>query len=651
MRLALRPSLRAPRRTGLPDAGARAHPRTGPPLLVLLLAVLAVAGMASARPDLAAAAASWQFAPASAPPPPPGAPAASSVVPLGQVGEISFWSPNRGLLIDEGTNGCRTTSSTAAVPCGLYAYNGAGWHLLSTVCGSGRGRIAWAGPDEFWTISDQRPGQVTTSGGETQAVSLCHFLDGQVVGSYATPLNQPDSYLPMDAAACLSPTDCWFGGALGKGHRGAFHLHWNGVSLTAVYSPEDHAVTSMALADQSTLLESVQLAPGEEYESESAAHPAVLHQLDPPGSSIDFHNLFVPDPSCALLEECPPLPDYGTNLKGEPVAPYTLAGFALSSDYTPSGSNPAPPQLWVAAGPDATKPPSSSKEGVAHTIVLRYSQGAWTQVVGGSEPGGGDPFAKEEAEEVPGELFQGVAAEPGAPAAWLTLSSKDGEAHVDRLSAAGALTRETLGEAQGVGKLGAAGPIACPAANDCWLATTKGWLFHLTEDPAEPERTEGYPVDTDPNFAELITYRPPDEGVPQLPSIEQPLDNSLANQAEPPPPPKPTVQPPANLTRKPLVTDVSSHVVHRYTLELSFKLTVKARVQLLASLKRRRVAHTALQTLRAGMHTLTLRLNPRSWPNKLNLKATPLETLPTVESQGSSGQTVPPPVSANSVST
>jgi hypothetical protein len=629
--------------------------RLTPRLLSVLLTALVVAGIASARTDSAAAAASWQFAPASAPPPPPGAPPASYAVPLGQVGEISFWSPNRGLLIDEGTSGCRTASTTAAVPCGLYAYNGESWHLLSTVCGSAHGRIAWAGPDEFWTISDQRPGQVTTSGGETQDVSLCHFLDGQVVDSYATPLDQPSSYLPMDAAACLSPTNCWFGGELGKAHKGAFHLHWNGQSLTAVYSPEDHPVVSMALADQSTLLESAQLSPGQEYESESAAHPAVLHQIDPPGSSIDFHNLFMPNPSCELMEECPPLPTYGTEApakpgeKPKPVDPLTLAGFDLSSDYTPSGSNPAPPQLWAAAGPDATKP--SSTEGVAHAIVLRYSQGAWTQVVGDGKPGGDDPFKEDEQEEVPGELFQGVAAEPGSAATWLTLNSKDGEAHVDRLTAAGALTREKLGEAQGVGKLGAAGPIACPAANDCWLATSKGWLFHLTEDPAEPERTYGYPVDTDPNFAELITFRPPDEGVPQLPSIEPPPDDSLANQAEPPPPPKPTVQAPTELTRKPLVTDVSSHVVHRYTLELSFELTVKARVQLLASRKRRRVAQTALRTLKAGRHTLMLRLNPRSWPNKLNLKATPLEALPTVESQGASGQAVPPPVSANSVST
>ena len=358
-------------------------------------------------------------------------------MPLGQVGAISFWSPNRGLLIAEGTGGCRTTSTTVTVPCGLYAYNGEGWHLLSTVCGSAHGRIAWAGPDEFWTISDQRPGQATLSGGETQDVSLCHFLDGHVVDSYATPLNQPNSYLPMDAAACLSPTDCWFGGGLGKGHNGSFHLHWNGQSVTAVYSPEDHAVVSMALAEPNTLLESVQLNPGEEYESESTAHPAVIHQLDPLGSSIDFHNLFIPDPSCALMEECPPLPSYGIDATGQPVAPYTLAGFSLSSDYAPSGSNPAPPQLWAVAGPDATKPPSASKAGIAHPLALRYSQGAWAQVVGGSDPGGDDPFKQDEAEQALGELFQGVAAEPGTAAAWLTLRSGDGEAHVDRLDRRG----------------------------------------------------------------------------------------------------------------------------------------------------------------------------------------------------------------------
>ena len=210
--------------------------------------------------------------------------------------------------------------------------------------------------------------------------------------------------------------------------------------------------------------------------------------------------------------------------------------------------------------------------------------------------------------------------------------------------------RETLTGLQGPGKPGSAGPIVCPAADDCWLATSKGWLYHLTEDPAEPERTDGYPLDSDSNFAGVITFRPADEGIPQLPSIEPQADDSLANQIGETSATT-AVQAPAKRTTKALVTDVSSHIVHRYTLELSFKLTVKARVQLLANRKTRRVAETAKKTLKAGKHMLALKLNPHSWPNKLDLKATPLEALPTEEVKGVTGRTVAPPVSSNNVET
>ena len=74
---------------------------------------------------------------------------------LGRIGDIEFEAPNRGLLITEG--------SPPTVPAGLWAYNGREWHPYATVCGASQvapdngGRIAWAGPAEFWTISDGRP--------------------------------------------------------------------------------------------------------------------------------------------------------------------------------------------------------------------------------------------------------------------------------------------------------------------------------------------------------------------------------------------------------------------------------------------------------------------------------------------------------------
>jgi hypothetical protein len=618
--------------------------------LGILLALLALCAITPA--SAAAGEATWQFAPAEAPPAPPGTPQQPLPVPLGKVGAISFWSPNRGLLIDEGTAGCRTTSTTG-VPCGLYAYNGRGWHLLSTVCGAGEGRIAWAGPDNFWTISDQRPGQLTRSTSNPRNVSLCHFEKGKFVASYATPFDLPNSYLQMDAAACVSETDCWFAGLLGvPPNTGAFHLHWDGHNLTAVYSPWDHAITSMAVAGPGALFESVEINPtaiGDGYGGESEAHPFVLHQID---SNGEFHGVLMDDPSCAALKPCPPLPNY------EGVAPPSIAGFSLSGDYSLAIANPEP-QLWAAAGLP------SRLQGNAHSIVLRYSQGGWSQVLDLNHPG---TYATEgERREAQADLETGlreVAAEPGSPAAWATIGSGDGEAHVDRLSVESAATRTTnhtgtieqkdvLGEAQHVGQLGSAGPIACPAKHDCWLATSKGWLFHLTEIPREadePSAAAGYPEDTDQNFAGVIGFRPLDEGVPQLPPNEPPPDTSLANQLPAPlTPPKPATETPL-FSQPTLIMGLHSRVVHGNTLELTFKLLATAHVQLVASRNGRRVAQTARETLKAGKRKLMLRLNPHRWPNKIDLKATPLHPLPPGPAI-SGGQTKSAPLTNNSFST
>ncbi len=615
----------------------------------VLLALLALCAIAPA--SASAGEATWQFAPAEAPPAAPGSAQQPLPVPLGKVGAISFWSPNRGLLIDEGTAGCRTASATG-VPCGLYAYNGRGWHLLSTACGAGEGRIAWAGPDNFWTISDQRPGQLTRSTANPRSVSLCHFENGRVVASYATPFDLPNSYRQMDAAACVSETDCWFAGLLGvPPNTGAFHLHWDGRNLTAVYSPEDHAVSSLALAGPGALFESIEInpaAPGDGYAGESEAHPFVLHQVD---SNGEFHGLLMEDPSCAALKVCPPLPNY------EGAPPPSIAGFSLSSDYTLAGSNPEP-QLWAAAGRPARS------QGAAHSIVLRYSHRGWTQVLDVNHPGTyNTQTEKREATEDLATGLKEVAAEPGSPAAWATVGSGDGEAHVDRLSVESAGTgaanhtgtigqKDVLGEAQHVGQLGESGPIACPAQNDCWLATSKGWLFHLTEVPGEakePGRAAGYPADGDQNFAGVITFRPPDEGVPQLPPNEPPPDTSLANQLPAPlTPPTPTSETPL-FSQRALIVGLHSRIVHRYTLELTFKLVATAHVQLVASRNGRRVAQTARRTLKAGKRKLMLRLNPQRWPNSIDLKATPLHPLP--PGPPVSGRTKSGPLNNNNVST
>ena len=153
---------------------------------------------------------------------------------------MEFYAPNEGLLSVEGN---------ATVPAGLFFYNGRGWHQLSTVCGGAgeASRIAWAGPDEFWVITE--PSEPRVGAG----LGLCHFKDGVVVGSYSTAFQSPDPFRPMDAAACDGPNDCWFAGIGSEdpsGQRiGAFHLHWNGTSLISSYQPQGRGVSGLAFFD------------------------------------------------------------------------------------------------------------------------------------------------------------------------------------------------------------------------------------------------------------------------------------------------------------------------------------------------------------------------------------------------------------------
>ena len=106
------------------------------------------------------------------------------------------------------TAGCWRIEGNSVVPRGILAYDGESWHTLATVCG-GPGdtmRIAWAGPEEFWTVSEpSRPRQGS-------GTALCRFKDGAVVASYSTADNAADPYRQMNAAACNGPDDCWFGG-------------------------------------------------------------------------------------------------------------------------------------------------------------------------------------------------------------------------------------------------------------------------------------------------------------------------------------------------------------------------------------------------------------------------------------------------------
>jgi hypothetical protein len=559
---------------------------------IALSALLWVALIMAALGACAARAEGWRSAQPPPPPPPEGESAVGVPVALGHIGQISFWAPNRGLLI---------TAGTETVPAGLYYYNGVLWRELSTVCGGADGRIAWAGPDDFWTISDQQAGQQLATNSEQQDRSLCHFENGRVVASYAEPLGVPDSYQRMDAAACSEPNDCWFGGErLPVGvNSGAFHLHWNGHTLTPVPSLQS---AEPALEDPAQNVTDIAFYRGHFYESVlneggEGASPFPLHKIVEAAS-----NPFVP-----LLPEGPPAQ---APTRPEEREPFTYKGpGALRFSADARG-------LWAIAGEG---PP---------ILLLLGASGQFQQAPLGN---------------LGGEVA-GIAAEPGGEDAWVSLRGEGsgGAASLAQIQADGSVVATAqLPEGRELASArGTAGAIACPAPEDCWLATSEGWLFHLGG--SQPE-------DDDPNFQSLITYRPPDASIPfAAPEEEFPEDDSGAQVAPSLPsevkaPPSPAVP----RAHEPLFSRVHSRLLDGTTLALTFTLATRSHVRLLAQRHRRTVAATPRRVLPRGRHTLKLRLSRRAWPTRLDLQVNAIGAIPLQPSGG--GATGGPTVIATSL--
>jgi hypothetical protein len=603
-------------------------------LVSLLLAIAGCAGpLASAalaeEPDTAAA---WHLE-QPLPPELPDGTKSTTPIGLGKIGDIEFWAPNRGLLI--------TAGNPPTIPPGIWVYNGVGWHELATQCGATDGRIAWAGPDEFWTVSDGRAGQSDVENPPPLADNtLCHFANGEIVASYGSLAFLPTSYQAMHGAACLASDDCWFGGEpLPNGQAGAFQLHWDGHSVSEEPYPQGHAVEDMRrFGDE--IYESVRLKNGDVLsEEESPSEPSVLHLIEPIGVQPPFVSLSV----------------------GVPL--YSAGEFPEALDFLRLSAGQS--ALWGAANP-ASPPPAGSP---AEVTVIRLNTNGATQILGPTTyPEGSNPFTTQpgtEGAHSPNEAISSIAAEPpgeeegegttAGESAWLGLDSGPNSSEepvapalVARLASNGTVSRReqlptAAEESDGVGAKGAAGKLTCPAPHDCWLATQQGWLFHLTT-PAGRSAEVADP-DTDPAFskAQPITFRPHDEGVPEEIPDAPPVDDSgLPGEAPQVNTPLAEIASPEPELRVPvaLLTNVHSRLVHGMTLELRFHLAVKAHVRLLAKRKTRVVASTPMRTLTAGNRALTLRLNRRRWPTKLDLQTHALAPLPTVSSRGASATTV-----------
>jgi hypothetical protein len=537
---------------------------------MLIAAAIASAGAASAHGE-----ASWRL---EQPPPPAGAP---FKVPLGTPDDMEFYAPNEGLLSVEGN---------ATVPAGLFFYNGRGWHQLATVCGAAgeASRIAWAGPDEFWVITE--PSEPRSGAG----LGLCHFKDGVVVGSYSTAFQSPDPFRAMDAAACDGPNDCWFAGIGSEdpsGQRiGAFHLHWNGTSLISSYQPQGRGVSGLAFFDgtfyESTL---VGAEPG------NATKPVTLATPEPDGPVL-IHKLV------------------GETFTDVDFLPYGYPGVPAEGTELLSAKSDGS-ELWFSGG-GAASGPAAPKEGSVPSppLAVHYSGTFYEQA-----PIDTSLFGLE-------DRFVDIAPVPGADTAWVadqpysqrrssTAKAKvaligpneEGETHLYTLPVSGA------------GR-GSAQVVAASGPEEAWMATSAGWLFHYTNGTVLPE-------DSDPNWAGTITVRPNESVAQFVPDAPPPDDSQLFA-----PPPVAIEQAASVETPVPeiipaLLKDI--RVSRRgLTVIVSFQLTRLADVQLVAKRDGRAIARTAQERLRAGKHSLRLSFSVKRWPTGLSFKTKEL-TKPT----------------------
>ncbi len=531
----------------------------------LAAGALIAAAIASVGGGVARGEASWRL---EQPPPPAGA---AFKVPLGTPDDMEFYAANEGLLSVEGN---------AVVSAGLFFWNGRNWHQLSTVCGGAgeASRIAWAGPDEFWTITE--PSEPRVGSG----LGLCHFKDGVVVGSYSTPLQSPDPFRPLDAVACDGPNDCWFAGIGGEdpsGQRiGAFHLHWDGTNLTSTYQPQGRGVSGLAAFD------------GAFYESTFVGAQA--------GDGADPVTLGTPEPFGPILIH----KLVGERFGDVDFLPFPYSGVPAEGVELLSAKSDGT-DLWFSGG-GAASGPAAPHDGSAPSppVAVHYSESFFQQApIDISKFGGEDRFVD-------------IAPVPGTHSAWAAdqpyslRGSITAKAEVALIGTEGETLLDTL-PVSGPGR-GSARLVAATGPEEAWLATSAGWLFHYTNGTVLPE-------DTDPSWAGTITQRP-NESVAQFVSDTPPPDDSQLFA----PPPVAVEQAASAETTVPeiipaLLRDI--RVSRRgLTVTVSFDLTRLADVQLVAKLHGRAIARTARERLKAGRHALKLSFTARRWPSGLSFK-------------------------------
>ncbi|MFA9272414.1 MAG: hypothetical protein ACEQSX_16995 [Baekduiaceae bacterium] len=585
--------------------------------LRIALTVAALLG-AGATPA-AAGQVAWRSA---QPAPPPGAPFSGTV---GEPADLQFFAPNFGLMM------VAQVSPVGAFGNGLLVFDGREWRRLSTVCGSAGGRIAIAGPREWWTATAER----LKPGGPPD--TLCHFRDGAVVASYAVPATDPDNAYPaISGAACTSPSDCWFAGAItSRPSISSLFVRWDGASLTRVVHPTARGIADLQAyqgrVTAGTVVgarvgESAILGPEGAFmvpQSVNRAEPdgaRILRTLEPNGAvSVPAWAPRADDPDDVQATRTTQLVDIrALDADGQSL---WIAGRGSESATRPLLLG-EPPIDFDVTFPDALAP-------VAQRPLLAVRT-----------PGAAAPREvvwDADADIRTSEVIHDLAVIPGTSQAWLAMG--DAATFPRDTSAVASLARvEFAPETDGDGLvgfvrervdlsradllIGDASKVDCPAVDDCWMVTRNGWVYHLSD----PDRV--VEQNTDPAIRSVISVRPADPRTPRDDPDTVPPGESAAYVAPPVEEDAPVeAQAPQEIAAlfrvlgKPRVRKVRG----RYRIEIRIQLRRRARVQLVGRRAGKVVARTSTRTLKPGRHTLRLNVKRKRWPTALRFVTRDLE--------------------------
>ncbi len=408
-----------------------------------------------------------------------------------------------------------------------------------------------------------------------------------MIASYSTPPESADPFRTMTAAACDGPSNCWFAGIAAQdpsGQRvGAYHLHWNGETLTSTYAPQGRGVSDVIAAGGGRFLETTYV--GAQREDRSS--PVTLAEPEPVPLTIHAIDAgrFGVEPFAAL-----------------PAAGVPSGGSELLAADTATGNT-----LWFVGGGAASGPDAPADTSVARPpLAVRWSGGYYRELGLDAALFGSN------------DRFNDVAAVPGGDDAWATVQayaergSATARARVAHLAADGGVELQRL-PAGGAGR-GAAARIELSGPGEGWMVTNAGWLFHLTD--GAPRGRDVWTA-----FSSQISYRP-NEAVAQAIPDTPPADDS---QLFAPPAVAPDPEPEPARTRtvrvKALMAKLGRpRVDRRLRLHLSFTLRRPARVQLQAKRRGKVVATSPFRLLKPGRHTLVVQLDRRRWPTALRFR-------------------------------